>query len=294
MKTIVHAYSYDTSKPEDKAAYEALCSMLKDLPRRMKSHTGDGLNNGGYHRTGQSLDGQTIELETAYLFENQWNTAPIPGFSENGYRVFDWAEDAYFSAGGRENLTLRTGYWLEQTEEMQAIRHNTLKCGYCGKYEPADCGKVFCDKCIDSEYLKASDLSLTRLRRIDEKFNDIPELTESERSEREPVYYEAQKSGTTERGKARIAKMRRELAEKKQKAIDNAEAEFDGFHWLIDNGFGVMAAQNVIYYSHTGQFCFGWRRPLDAHEESDLLNKISEFRWSYEIKRASGKPLTAV
>src|SRR5215469_1801855 len=96
MQTIVHAYYYDTTEPEQKAAYEALCERLKDWPHQMKSHTGTGLNHGGYHSTGKALDGKTIELETDHLFDNQWNTTPIPGFSEKGYRVFDWAEDAYF------------------------------------------------------------------------------------------------------------------------------------------------------------------------------------------------------
>jgi len=52
--------------------------------------------------------------------------------------------------------------------------------------------------------------------------------------------------------------------------------------------------ENTIYYDHTGKFGFGWRQPLDAKTESALLDKISEFRWPYEISRAGKPKLTAV
>lgn len=35
------------------------------------------------------IEGQTLEVETAWLFENQYNTGPRPGVSDKGLRIMD-------------------------------------------------------------------------------------------------------------------------------------------------------------------------------------------------------------
>lgn len=190
MHTVFHAYWFDTSKPEDKAAYAELAEKLKDWPHRMKSW-----GEGSHYLP--ALNGKTVELETAFLFDNQWNTAPIEGLSDKGLRVFDWAEDAIpsFERGSR---FIKRGHWLEQTPDMREARRNTMKCGYCGKQEPAAKGYVFCPHCIDSEYLKESDLAMTRMRPIDESgIRSAPvELTAAERKHLLPLFREAQLHGS--------------------------------------------------------------------------------------------------
>jgi hypothetical protein len=288
MKTILHAYNLDTSKPEDAKAYAELCKRLKDWPHQMKSHGGGRTSY--YFGIGQQLDGKTIELETAFLFNNQWNTAPFPG-SEKGWRVFDWAEDAIFTDNGSENLRTRRGYWLEQTAEMREIRRNTNVCGYCGKYQPAANGAVFCDKCLDSPYLKASELHLLRMVAADEsgkpQYHRAP-LTEAESAYLLPLYREAQLHGSTERGKARIAKERADLEAEYLKTTAAAKTKRDGFLWLMDHGINT---ENCIYYNHTDRFSFGWRQPVDKEAESAILDVISEFPFAYEIKTADGRKL---
>lgn len=132
MQTVVHSYHFDISKPEQAQAWDALKGKLSAWPQRMKSLT----NGKTYYETGRSLDGQTITLEANHLFDNQWNSAPIAGISETGLRVFDWAQDVFFTHCGQENRTIKQGYYLEQTAEMREIRRNTSACGYCGKQEP--------------------------------------------------------------------------------------------------------------------------------------------------------------
>ena len=157
IKTRIFSYSFDISKPEDAAAYAALCEKLKAVqPRQMKSH--DGGKSSYYKAAFDKPEGVEITLETKHLFTNQWNTAAIEGVSEKGLRVFDWAEDYMLSGGAYGSAYSakyhKRGHYLEQTPEMAEIRRNTCKCRYCGKQEPAQKGYVFCPHCIDSEYLK--------------------------------------------------------------------------------------------------------------------------------------------
>lgn len=192
ISTVFHAYNYDTRKPEELAAYKELRARLADGPHQMHSF-------GEYYHP--EIDGRTIELETAFLFDNQWNTAPIDGFSDQGYRLFDWAEE-YLPHAPK----IKRGHWLEQTDEMRAIRRETSKCGYCGKQYLTTPENVFCFACLDSPYLKETELHLLRLLPIDSGFNAKREpLADDERAEMMPRYLEAQTKGASERGRARLA-----------------------------------------------------------------------------------------
>lgn len=46
-----------------------------------------GLHNETFYNLLKKVDGQTLEVETNFLFIDQFNTAPIPGVSELGLRV---------------------------------------------------------------------------------------------------------------------------------------------------------------------------------------------------------------
>lgn len=178
MQTTVHAYHFDISVQNEKAAWEALRAKLAAWPHRMKSRsTGDN-----YHQTGRKLDGQTITLETAHLFNNQWNTGPIEGVTNEGLRVFDWAQDALFDYRGDPNRTIKQGYYLDQTPEMREIRRNTVACGYCAKQEPAAKGYVFCPHCLDFEFLKEADLPMTRMLPVEvDRFKTAQDIAELRR-----------------------------------------------------------------------------------------------------------------
>lgn len=290
MQTTVHAYHFDTSIQNERTAWEALRAKLATWPHRMKSLT----MGESYYETGRKLDGQTVTLETKHLFNNQWNTAPIEGVSTVGLRVFDWAQDAIFRPyNGSENKTIKRGYYLDQTDEMREIRRNTDACGYCGKQEPAAKGYVFCPHCLDSEYLKESDLLLTRMRAVEaDRFKEqLPPLTDAEAAHLIPLFREAQLHGSTVRGKARIAKQRQQIESEYQTTKANAEEKHTAALWIADRMPGMLS--NWIYYSHTNKHSFGWRKPLSAGEVSALLDIISEFPFGYEIKCEDGRTLEA-
>lgn len=289
IKTKIHPYCFNTNNPTEKAAYLELREKLKaSVPHPMVSWSADG--SGHYFTFSKMPDGMVIELETDFLFDNQWNTAPIDGFSEKGFRVFDWAEDARhrdaLGNGARPNI--RRGHWLEQTDEMREIRRNTNKCGYCGRNEPAAKGYVFCPHCIDSEYLKEGDLHMLRMVAIDQLHlpSDTirPALTDAEREHLIPIYKKAQKEGATARGIARIASLRKKTADDYAKTLAEAKAKHDGALWLIDNAPWLI--ENWIYYSHTGRHCFGWRRKLTKEEAASAAADLAGFPADYYLETA--------
>jgi hypothetical protein len=273
MRTTIHTYRFDVNNPDEKAAYDALRAKLRSAGLKCFETWG-----GGSHYK-PDLDGREIELETKHLFSNQWNTAPIDGISDKGLRVFDWAQDYQIEA-----KWLKRGHWLEQTAEMREIRRNTNKCGYCGSQEPAAKGYVFCPHCLDSVYLVANMLHLTRMLPVDAETDRAP-LTEAESAHLLPQYRAAQTQNTEKRNTAARREIESECANMKRRA----HTKRDGMLWLLDHGFPT---DNVIYYS-TDLFCFGWRSPIDAEVLSALLDIISEFPFPYEIKCADGSTLSA-
>lgn len=281
LKTIIHNFYFDLRQPDELAEWKALQSnLIASGVRCMESHGGGS----HYNRT---VGTREVELETSHLFDNQWNTAPILGVAEKGLRVFDWALDYQSHIGAPKHV--KRGHWLEQTAEMREIRRNTCACGYCGKQRPAAAGDVFCMQCIDSEYLKETDLHLTRMLPVENSFSaKRAALSAAERDYLLPLYRDAQMHGSTERGKARKAKQRLDIAETYARSTKVAKTKHDGLLWLLDNGFNI---DNVIYYDHTDKFSFGWRKPLGEFEVKSILERISEFPFNYEIKCDNGRTL---
>jgi hypothetical protein len=160
IKTELKSFYFDISKEEDKKEYDALCKHFKALKIKCFETWG-----GGSHYLDFAKNGIKIELETKYLFADQWNTAPIDGVSDTGYRVHDFAMDACLP-----NKKIKRGHYLAINDKMLAVRNNTQSCGYCGKQtvvnDKHDALSRFCDCCIDSEYLTKDKLHLLRLQPI--------------------------------------------------------------------------------------------------------------------------------
>jgi len=75
------------------------------------------------------------------------------------------------------------------------------------------------------------------------------------------------------------------LAEKVRAAYDNdvakANQERDGYLWLIEHD---IPTDNAIFYDHTGQWSFGWRRPYTGEARETLLKALAKFPFSYDVK----------
>lgn len=274
MKTIIHFYSFDVSKPEDKEQYAALSDKLKAQGLTLFDSISPG-HWDFYHKQIKPLNGQEIELETKHLFNNQWNTAPTTT-SESGLRVFDWAEDILVS-NGKMNKKIKIGMWLEQTPEMIAIRRDTCKCSYCGEqyYKPTN---EFCTACIGGEYLTEDNLPLLFLipvEKSDHKYNwksvNVPASLVAEFTQRHQQ---------TMRNK--LEKRQVDKLESIEKDIENSKKEYDAFKWLIAQNIDF---DNCIYYSHTGTFAFGWRDSLNDEQRADLRVKLAQFPYAWEFSK---------
>jgi len=78
----------------------------------------------------EAIEGKWIEVETAHLFRDQFNTVPIPGVSEQGMRIM-----------------------IEDVAEIQDdARIGVVKCAWCYGYEDPISG--VCLKCGKTEYLR--------------------------------------------------------------------------------------------------------------------------------------------
>ena len=177
---------------------------------------------------------------------------------------FDWYEGIY------PNKKIRQGHYLNITDEMRAVRQHTLSCGYCGKQiQDSDPHDAFCDRCLDSEYLKEEELHLLRLMSTVESFPTRAPLTDAELAELLPRYVARQTTGKDSRAVQLRIRTRQRVEEKHSREIAAAEDEYKGMIWLLDHDINVA---NCIFYSHTRRFCFGWQSPLCESVRSALLD----------------------
>jgi hypothetical protein len=255
----------------------------------------DRSKNGAWRKND---DVEEVVLDGTYIFENQWNETEGSG----NRRLFDWYQAAEYHNGIRKDVCW--GHWLEITPEMAKLRTETLKCGYCGKhYGPHHLALPehgFCTACIGSEYLKQEDLYLLRLIRIveDKPRRKFPPLTKEESKWLTPMYIEHQtlcaaRRETEAHQKAKLG-IEKDYVEKLRKAeqqVQAAKDEREGMLWLWERGFKLS---NVIYYSHTRQFGFGWQSPVSNDVRDKLLDVMSEFPYAYTIKCQDGKKLERV
>jgi len=274
MQTIIHHYSFHTNDVEQAKAYDEMCERIRADGKRDFMNCWGEIDKGNHEQTVKEYNGKLITLEIEYVFSNQWNSA------ECG-RVFDWYEEypAIISK------SYKHGHWLEITDEMRKVRRNTVKCGYCGNHTQRAQEYVFCMACLDSEYLKEKDLKLLRVASAGEHRPKYSELTDAEKAYLLPLYVKRQTTGTDSRAVRKREKQKRDIQKKYKKETYSAKTEHDGMMWLWEHKVNL---DNVIYYSHTDSFCFGWRNPLGVSVESALLDLISEFPHAYTIKGANG------
>lgn len=267
LTTGLNTYSFNISNPEDRAKYEALHAELSKTRELFATIGGE---------RSKIVNGM-VQLETRHVFDNQWNTTDDSETNPK-MRVFDWAESI------QPNRSIKHGHYLTISYEMIEIRKDVAKCGYCGSMHWLNHGLVFCDQCLNSEYLEEKQLHLLRLRPISESKGDMPPLTTTQQRTLSQAYVQAQTGNVL----ATEKKQREELDAEYKKSVNEAETKHDGFTWLLDNSVNI---QNCIYYSHLNSFCFGWKQPLSESVREVLLKVLSEFPQPYTIKCDDGTTL---
>lgn len=260
MKTILHYYKFNLKDgAEEKRKHNELCEKLKAMGLKLFDSISPD-HTEYYTKKIKPLDGKRITLDTEHLFNNQWNTLNLNA-EKDGYgyiRIFDWSEAIY------PNKSIKEGMWLEQTPDMRAIRRDTCRCGWCGKnYNKPE--QEFCNVCLGDEHLKESDLFLLRLTSISEGLKN-PKFTVPQSLITE--YRERQRLGRAFRANKKLEDKKAEL----KKELEKANTEYRAMMALIEGGIDF---DNVIYYPHTNEVCFGWRTPLTKAEEFKIKNALA-------------------
>ena len=291
IKTELVYYRIDVSRPEGRKAYAELCETLKEIPFEAWVTRGsftNGTTNFQLHKFIDSLreeldihvsnvdyqlHSREIHLETKHLFEDQWSTAE--GFRLHNKASFEWPA-----------LHIKEGYYIRQNPQMIAVLQSTAKCGYCGHQAPVG-EKDFCDNCISSPYLEVSNLRLLRMEPIEAPERRTGETLKTPRSAKPlseeelavvmPRYMEAQTKVRQKKEKELRAAIKLNLEQK----VELAETDAKGMLWLLDAGISV---ENLIFYPHTRTFCFGWRNPVSKEVRAELVEKLKQFPFDFEIK----------
>ncbi len=86
--------------------------------------------NWDWANTMEQVQGMVLEVETEYLFKNQYNTVPVPGVSDNGLRIMD-------------NMV---------SEVIDDEREGKARCNWCGKTVP---DAPMCFKCGRQGYMES-------------------------------------------------------------------------------------------------------------------------------------------
>lgn len=109
----IYYYRFDIGEPAQRAAYKALCKVLKDRGSvKFDSISPD--HSDLYKKAIKPRDGMLTRVLLNWVTDNQWNTA-------DGLRVFDWSEAIY------PNKDIKEGAYLEITPEMTEARANWQK-----------------------------------------------------------------------------------------------------------------------------------------------------------------------
>jgi len=233
-----------------------------------------------YYAMLSKYNGQSLEIETQYLLHNQWNAAP-----PSNLRVFDWARYQY------PNKNLIAVQWLELPDEAYAMRQEWLACGYCGHLvHESERGNGLCTHCPGNDQLTPSDFHLLRLLPVAVSLSSKRAPLSAEEREWFEPWYDGAQAVAREHGRLkRLVKARKDVERELQRKIGEAQTKADIFGWLLDHEF---LPDSVIWYAHAQRVCFGWDKPLEADVVSVLLDIISEFPWSYDIKCADGRVLS--
>jgi hypothetical protein len=214
---------------------------------------------------GKIKDG-TYEVETDQIFSNQYNTVC-------GLRIFE--KCTCLSSPGLSRLW---GYYIaEGIEKIRAYQKTVSVCHYCGK-QYINTDLEWCTSCRGSEYLEVNQKFLLNLTNIMDKHGssdiiipkDVLDDIEKQQKERQTAINE---------------KRIKDKLESLKKGVENAKLEREVFQYLIDKG---LKFDNVIYYSHTDTFCFGWRNKLSKVEISAIKYKISGWPFKSKVEFKEG------
>lgn len=250
----INKYRLDISKENEAKQYEDIKAICKELKYKLF----DVINPTKHYLKDLPLEGL---VDTEFLFENQ--------YSLENHRIHDWYEAIY------PNKSIKEGYYLTgDIEKLNEFKAAHYACGYCGaRYQGHD-APIFCNKCLDSEYLKEDQLKLLVLQPIKGKKRNFKENDELLKA-----YKHAQDKTTQDymtKHKARFDEKAKQLQIDCNKKIESLAYETACQIEVLKNGIDI---DNLIYYSHKNQWVFGWNKPLTDNEKEKLSKTDLSFKY---------------
>ena len=256
MKVKLNRYHFDLSNKDESAKYSALVDEL--TARGLKCFSvlacqHEGFPPEGYHT-----------IETDFVFDNQYNT--------DKFRIFDWTEVIY------DNRGVKDGYYLTETEELEAFKTQHYVCGYCGHRHNGHDAPINCHKCLGNPYLKPTELHLTVMNPVKGPKRQSTVTIEA---------YDA----AQEKAKADYAvEQKKRLVKEADKCIEDAKGKAEKIIYEAEEKAKIMrqgySTENLIYYDHTGKWVLGWREPV-TQEESEKFRSL-DLDIDVEIKMKDG------
>lgn len=269
IKVVRIAYKYDLTIPAQVNQYESLCRALTNNGYKKFSALWISNKNGFVPR--DKYEDATLDQST--IFDNQFNTI-------EGERVFDWNEPIF------ENRNIRMGYYisLSTKQAIDAYRSTMVKCSFCGHKEQKS-EKVFCDKCLGSQYLKESELHLTRLVSVLTPCSERGKNLSISPEHRE-MYRIAQLQQKIEYIRQQAERRNKKIVELKEtlkKEIEQKTYKCEIQCMVLEAGFDI---DNLIYYAHKNEWVWGWNKPL-SQEESEII-RSANLPFDFTIKMKDG------
>lgn len=210
----------------------------------------------------------TVDL--SHVFDNQYNTVKKDG--HNGYRIFEYCEMLTNTNGVRP---MGRGYYIARgIDKLRAYQKRVKVCGYCGA-QYIDSTQKWCNKCTGSEYLTPDYYKLLKL---------VPVLDKNAEKYEDALPQKIRDKIKRDQLKARTVRLQKEKQQKLEsiaRDIEHSKLEFKAFKWLIAHDIDY---KNCIYYSHTNEFCFGWRDSLSDAEKEALAHGLKDFPYKYTMK----------
>ena len=277
-------YRFNIEDPSQRALWKSTCEDLKSQGVKCFNVYPNPEREGRrYTFDGEGMIATDVVLEAGDLrcaFDNQWNES-----GTDGRRLFDWYEAIY------PNKNIKAGHFIRLNRTIINYRARVWKCGYCGVGYWSEDGsepQPYCTSCMGSKYLAEKDLHLLLLNPLDAKKRDrdLSEILRKFRGvEGEMIarYRKEQTYASNSRDRARQIKDREDILHKYDVAVDNAKVERDGKLWFMDRGYNL---DNLIFYTHTGRFCMGWRRQLTEDEASEWRRRLQDFPFDIYFKTA--------
>jgi len=276
LETTLHTYSYDLRNEDEREAYNTLAARLNVENGRCFEVWDD-------KKSKDPTPGKTtLELES--IFNNQWNTPT--------HRVFNW-----FQAARHSGVMRVYGHYLDITADMREVIARTHTCGWCGQQywdsangDDAPTVPVYCTACVGGAYLTEDKLHMLEVLPVN-TIKDKRALSAGDLAELTTLWEAEQISATNERDNKRQAQRRKDIEKRYTSSLAQAEERHTVELWLLNHG---IQDDNVIFYTHTDTWCFGWRTPLGVEEYKLLLKRLgSEMPFNYEIKRTEECRLNA-